>query len=344
MLIRLALAGNLLASAALFAQLSNPAKPCPPGTVVPDVRNATGFQPVKMLSSAAPKALRIHENSLEHLAYFTVSEGGVPCDIYVIGETAPDNIAVIVEALSLWRFTPAQAGGKAVATRASVSFNPRAGRGRQAPVPDYDLAVRMINTGNGAEQKTGIQKLEALSASGLPQADSYLGLMLATGTRVAQDAPRGLQLVQRAVAKEDRFGFYAMGVLLEQGKALAKDERKAAMNFEQSAVRGMVQAQEKLGEYYAKGTGIPKNVERAAAVYRLCAAAGRSSCAFSLAELLHLEGKHLDEALAWALIAKIRGAQAADALVREIEAKVSADKRLLAQSFASVIASTKPPR
>jgi TPR repeat protein len=344
MLTRLALAGFMLASATLFAQLSIPAKPCPAGTSVPDVKGAAGFQPVKVLTSAAPKALRTQENSLEHLAYFTVPEGGAACDIYVIGEAAPDNIAVIVEALSLWRFTPAQAGGKAVATRASVSFNPRAARVRQAVEPEYEQALRLINTGTEAEQKSGIQKLEALSANGLAQADSYLGLMLATGTRVTQDAKRGLQLVQRAALKEDRFAFYAMGVLLEQGKVVAKDDSKAATAFEQAAVRGMVQAQEKLGEYYANGKGISKNVERAAALYRLCAAAGRNSCAFSLAELLHREGKHLDEALAWALLAKLRGAQAADALAREIEAKVSADKRLLAQSFASVIANTRPPR
>ncbi len=344
MLIRLALAGFVLASATLLAQLSNPSKPCPAGTRVPDVKGAPNFQPPKHQNSVPPNFARRQQDSLEHLAYFTIPVTGEPCDIYVIGEFAQDNVTAIVDALNVWRFTPAQANGQPVATRASVSFNPRILPRGPAPDPEYDQALRLINAGDATQQSEGIKKLESLSAKSVAQADSYLGLMLLTATKVPQDIPRGLKLVQRAMEKGDRFAFYVQGMLLEQGKALPKDEKKAAENYEQAAVRGMVMAQEKLGEFYAKGTGSPKNVERAAAVYRVCAAAGRNSCAFSLAELLHREGKHLDEALAWALLAKIRGAQEADALVREIEAKVSADKRLLAQGFASVIASTKPPR
>lgn len=341
---RTALAGFLLASATLFAQLSNPAKPCPSGTVVPDPKNATAFQPLKTLTTAAPKALRVQETSLEHLAYFTVPESGTPCDIYVIGEAAPDNVAVIVEALALWKFTPAQANGQPVATRASVSFNPRSARYRPTPAPDYDQAIRLLNTGTEAEQKQAIQELESLSANALPQADSYLGFMLATGTKVAPDAPRGLQLIQRAAAEEDRFAFYALGVLHEQGKHLPKDDAKAAQYLEQAAARAFPPAQEKLGDLYANGRGVPKNVPRAVALYRLCAASARNACAVSLATLLLKENQLLDEALAWALVANLRGAKDAAPLTQQLEAKSSASARFMAQRFAEVIARTRPPR
>lgn len=341
---RFALASFVLASVPLFAQLSNPARPCPTGTVVPDVKGAAGFQPVKVLTSAAPKTLRVQETSLEHLAYFTVPEGGIPCDIYLIGETVPENLALIVEALSLWRFTPAQVAGKSVATRASVSFNPQAGRVRQTPAPEYEEAIRQINVGSEAEQKAGIQKLEALSAKALPQADSYLGFMLITGTKLPRDLARGRELIERALARGDRFAYYVQGVLHEQGKVLEKDDKKAAASLEQAAVRGMVQAQEKLGDFYAAGTGVPKNVPRAVALYRICAASARNSCALSLASLLLKENQLLDEALAWALVAKMRGAQAAAGMVEQLEAKATPSTKLMAQKFAGVIANTRPPR
>ncbi len=340
---RIALATFAVASASLFGQLAKPAKPCPAGTSVPNVKGAPGFQPPKQRAGGSPEFPRRQQDSLEHLAYFTIPAGGEPCDIYVVGEFAKDNVDAILTALDKWRFTPAQVNGQAVATRASVSFRPRI-LAQEAPSPEYDQAVRLINSGDAARQSEGIQKLEALSEKALPQADSYLGLMLLTATKVPQDIPRGLKLLQRSLAKGDRFAFYVQGMLLEQGKAVPKDEKKAAEAYEQAAVRGMILAQEKLGDFYAAGVGVPRNLDRASALYRLCAAAGSNSCAVSLATLLQREGKFLDEALAWALLARNRGAQAAFALAQDLDAALEPDAKLRAQAFAGVLHSTRPPR
>jgi hypothetical protein len=341
---RSALASFVLAGASLFAQLAKPERPCPAGTLVPGVKGAQGFQPTKLQSSAPPSFPKITPNALEHLAYFTVAADGAPCGIYVIGEAADENVAAIVKALGAWRFAPAQLQGRPIATRASVSFNPKAmGRAPQSS-PDYEAAIRAINTGTAAQQAGGIQKLESLSEALLPQADSYLGLMLLTGAKMTQDVPRGLKLIERAAAKEDRFAFYVQGMLYEQGKAVPKDEKLSAAAYEQAAARGMVLAQEKLGGFYVAGTGVAKDTGRAISLYRLCAAAGRNSCALSLATLLQEQGKFLDEALAWAILARNRGAQAASPLVQDLESKVPPPARLLAESFAAVIESTRPPR
>ena len=81
------------------------------------------------------------------------------------------------------------------------------------------------------------------------------------GAVTAQEVPMILQLAERGSAGAQ---VLLAGMYLRGEGGVARDDRKAAEWLEKAAVRGNVYAEMKLGDLYANGQGVPKNLAVAA--------------------------------------------------------------------------------
>jgi TPR repeat protein len=81
-------------------------------------------------------------------------------------------------------------------------------------------------------------------------------------------------LFERAVAKNDDFGDYYLGVMLETGDGEAQDLPRAVRLEAASAAQGQALGQVELGRMYDAGIGVAADVNKAAAEWRLAAAQG----------------------------------------------------------------------
>ncbi len=327
----------VLSGISVFAQIPAVLKPCPAGTTVPVVRNDPNFRPPRPLSFRDVDPGNLKPNSLDHLAFFTIPANGIPCDIRLIGDASLHR--QISAALADARFAAATLNNQPIATRASLAMRGSAGASPPARTsPDYEVAIRQVNSKDAQEQSLGVQRLETLSASKFPPADSYLGLMLLTGTRIAKDTARGLSLAQRAAAVDDRFGHYVMGMIFEKGVAQPKDEAAAIRHYSRAARFGMPLAYESLARLHESS-----DLNFALAHYRHCAGLGSGSCAATLATLLAKSPASEPEALAWGIVAQSRGGDTA-ALVERLRSALPAAQRAGAEQWADILLNTRPAR
>jgi TPR repeat protein len=63
---------------------------------------------------------------------------------------------------------------------------------------------------------------------------------------------------------------------------VVKDQKQATSLFRKAAEQGHDKAEEKLGEMYAEGSGVTKNVQEAASWYRKAAAQGNTDAQHNL--------------------------------------------------------------
>jgi TPR repeat protein len=113
--------------------------------------------------------------------------------------------------------------------------------------------------------------------------------LYATGVAAvtAQEGPMIMRLAERGSAGAQ---VLLAGMYLRGEGGVARDDRKAAEWLEKAAVQGNVYAEMKLGDLYAKGQGVPKNLE-VAADWREKAANRGSVRAQKLLGKMYLDGE-----------------------------------------------------
>jgi len=118
----------------------------------------------------------------------------------------------------------------------------------------------------------------------------------------AGDYAKALQQTRPLAEKGDPRSQYAMGVLYENGFAVAKDLKLAAAWYLKSAKQGNTDAQYNLGAMYEHGVGMPVNYPEAARWYRPAAEQGDIDALSNLG-VLYQGGKGVpqDKVLAMAL-------------------------------------------
>ncbi|MBL4844992.1 MAG: SEL1-like repeat protein [Planctomycetes bacterium] len=125
-----------------------------------------------------------------------------------------------------------------------------------------------------------------------------LGVMLEKGLGVAKDEAEAVKWYRRAAEKGHRQAMYVVGVLLEQGRGVVdQDDGQAVKWFRRAAEKGHPRAMDNLGVLLAKGRGVTPDEAQAAEWFRRAAERGDTSAMSNLGVLLEKgQGVTQDEA------------------------------------------------
>ena len=99
-----------------------------------------------------------------------------------------------------------------------------------------------------------------------------LGFLYATGKAVARDDKRAAALYRKSCELGDAQGCYNAGVMLDDGRGVKEDAARAAADYDEACELGSSTACTNLGFLYEKGRGVRQDRARAFALYeRGCA-------------------------------------------------------------------------
>ena len=113
------------------------------------------------------------------------------------------------------------------------------------------------------------------------------GLWKTDGDHVPKDAAEGLDLIQKAAAKNYGPALYEVAHRRIDGNGLPQDVDQGLKEMRAAATLGSPQAQFQLGNRYEMGDGVPRELDRARRYYRLCATQGVALCQYRLGWLLY---------------------------------------------------------
>lgn len=103
-----------------------------------------------------------------------------------------------------------------------------------------------------------------LALKGWPGAQTRLGVMYVEGRSVSQNIDIAIQWLKRAAAQEDANAHLFLGAIyLREMPNSPRDIAQAAQWMQSSAHLGNAQAQDILAGLYAKGEGVPQNLDMA---------------------------------------------------------------------------------
>jgi eukaryotic-like serine/threonine-protein kinase len=105
-----------------------------------------------------------------------------------------------------------------------------------------------------------------------------------------QDYARAFELARTLAQGGDREAQFALGWLFEKGLGVSRDDKQAAVSYQQAAQQGQVNAQLRLGAMYETGRGVDRNDEQAFYWYRKAGEQGDPEAENDIG-LMYLSGK-----------------------------------------------------
>ncbi len=174
----------------------------------------------------------------------------------------------------------------------------------------YALALALLdgNASNAEEARAG-GLLERAAAAGHPAANYNLALaLLATGQQA--DDLRALACLEIAAKSDLGDAAYALAILYKQGRAVARDDDKAAEWMAKAAQTGTVSAEVEYAIMLFNGAGVARNEMAAAKLFLRAAHKGNPIAQNRLARLYQAGrgiGTDSIEAAAWHLVARAQG-------------------------------------
>lgn len=163
----------------------------------------------------------------------------------------------------------------------------------------YNLALLCFDSENKQEDshlKKAINLLERAAKLGLPQAQTYIGVIYAEGE--TNNFSKAVEMFTAAAQQEDSEAFYYLGICFENGLGVEQSESKAAEYFLKAAESGHSEAQFSVARFYEKGLGgLQKDEKLAEEFYLKSANAGNENAQQKLQERLHESSGHVLEAL-----------------------------------------------
>ncbi|MDB2407672.1 sel1 repeat family protein [Jannaschia sp.] len=118
---------------------------------------------------------------------------------------------------------------------------------------------------------------ERAADAGFVAAETSLGVLLQEGRGVARDAVAARARYESAAKAGDMRAANNLGLLLVRGDGVAQDYERAAALFARAAEAGSRQGMTNLAVMYENGFGVPMDEARAAALYRLGASGAVSA-------------------------------------------------------------------
>lgn len=179
---------------------------------------------------------------------------------------------------------------------------------------------------NPDKKKKAVERINKLAADKYPPGMSLLGVWMIDGSEAPKDVPAGIELARKAADKSDGTGLLVLGKLYLEGQLVPPDTEKGLKLMQEASTHGSAGAQFYLGSKYEKDV----DLDRARNYFRLCASRGVAACQFRLGKLLipaqGTSTRDLEQAVAWLELARDGSVKEADALVRSLQEKLSAEE------------------
>jgi len=223
-----------------------------------------------------------------------VNEKGRATDISVISPLGFGLDEQAQAAVAKWEFVPGMKAGAPVKILATVEvnfrfpglwFDEKTERQRTA----FNVALQTLNQpkATSAAVDRAVQSMIDLCRRKFAPAMYIVGSWKLNGEHGPRDVTEGLDLVQKAAAKNYGPALYEVAVRRIDGRDLAHDMDKGLQEMREAATMGSRQAQFYLGNRYEAGDGVPRELDRARRYFRLCAAQGVAPCQYRLSRLLY---------------------------------------------------------
>ena len=248
---------------------------------------------LKIEPTYSPEA---HANRIQGtvILQLVVNEQGRAADISLISPLGFGLDERAQEAVAKWEFAPGMKAGRPVKVLATVEvnfrfpglrFDEKAERQRTA----FNVALQTFSRANATQAAIdhAVKSITDLSRQKFAPAMYLAGLWMTKGEHILSDPAVGLDLIQKAAAKNYGPALYEIGVRRIDGRELVRDVDKGLQEMRAAAILGSRQAQFYLGNRYETGDGVPRELDRARRYYRLCAAQGVALCQFRLGRLLY---------------------------------------------------------
>lgn len=190
-------------------------------------------------------------------------------------------------AVEKWEFAPGMKAGAPVKILAIVEVNFRfAGllfdekmeRQRSAFNEALQTLSRANLNSNAVDR--AVRSIMDLCQHKFAPAMYVAGSWKTTGEHVPKDAAEGLDLIQKAAAKNYAPALYEIAVRRIDGRDLPLDIDRGLQEMRAAAKLGNRQAQFYLGKRYETGDGVPRELDRAGRYYGLCGAQGVALCQY----------------------------------------------------------------
>lgn len=193
----------------------------------------------------------------------------------------------------------------------------------------YNLALLYLNpekSTTNPQFPIAINLLERAAKLGLPQAQTYLGVIYADGDET--NFSKAIEMFTAAAEQQDNDALYYLGVCFESGLGVNQSESNAAEYFVKAANAGHSEAQYCLANYYEQGLGgLLKDDKLAQEFYQKAAKAGHENAQQRLQEISYESSQNTTE--------KIMGTTCSVSALNSIE-KVSQVATILSNSFSSM--------
>lgn len=223
-----------------------------------------------------------------------VNEKGRAADISVVSPLGFGLDEQAQAAVAKWEFVPGMKAGAPVKILATVEvnfrfaglwFDEKTERQRTA----FNVALQTFNQPEptSAAVERAVQSMMDLCRRKFAPALYVVGSWKLKGEHGPKDVVEGLELVQKAAAKNYGPALYEVAVRRIDGRDIARDMDKALQEMREAATLGSRQAQFYLGNLYEAGDGAPRELDRARRYFRLCAAQGVALCQYRLGRLLY---------------------------------------------------------
>ncbi|MEI6439620.1 MAG: TonB family protein [Alphaproteobacteria bacterium] len=129
---------------------------------------------------------------------------------------------------------------------------------------------------------------EKLSATGNADAANQIGLMLQSGMGVDKNERKAFEYYDLAAKRGSVFGNYNVGVFKLKGIGITRDYSEAIERFTFSADHGHAESQNYLGVMYANGYGLKKDLQEALKWYKLAASNGSGFAKQNISSLIDI--------------------------------------------------------
>jgi TPR repeat protein len=165
--------------------------------------------------------------------------------------------------------------------------------------------------------------------TGNVDAQYYLGEIFYLGLGISRDFAQAATWYSQAAEHDHMKAQYRMGCLALEGRGMVRDPSRAAVWFTRSANRGYAPAQCALGQCYFNGDGVERDPSKALRWFVLSAGQCFRDAQYHLGELYErgVGGTaNCTEAYKWYCLAADQGLEAAAAMKKSVELKMTAQQ------------------
>lgn len=169
----------------------------------------------------------------------------------------------------------------------------------QAQKPARDPVRALAERASGGDRAALEALIERARKTQDAEAEFALGMMIHEGRGLARNAAQAFKLIERAAGRGHPEACNMLGYFFEHGAGTPADTERALAWYRRGAEAGSARAQTNLGWFYEQGTAVAKDPAQAVEWYRKAAAQGLPAAQFNLANLVAAgSGTAKDEAAA----------------------------------------------